>query len=187
MKLAKAKAEAKALLQQQRATISGYLHRNRLLKTENLYEHEKYSTVIVFPMNDEKTVSNIENAMKATFEQNHGKLSENGVEISFADVIKPIREDYDIPNFYVLRAATTEKPNIVDAQREPINLTSEPVSGAKGRISVLFRASRIEGTPRIYAVLKNVQLIDNKNYLEDLNTFAVEDDFEEISEEEELE
>ena len=161
MKEAEARAEAKAQLQKQRAIISGFLYRNSLLKKENLYEHEKYSTVIAFPMNDEKTVSNIENAMKAAFEQNRKKLSENSAEISFADVIKPIREDYDVPNFYFLRAATTEKPNIVDAQRKPLHLTSEPVSGAKGRISVLFRASRIENTPRIYAVLQNTQVIKN--------------------------
>ena len=66
-----------------------------------------------------------------------------------------------------------------------MHLTSEPVSGAKGRISVLFRASRIENTPRIYAVLQNTQVIKNENQLEDLNTFTVEDDFaDEISEKE---
>ena len=42
----------------------------------------------------------------------------------------------------------------------------------------------MEDAPRIYAILQNVQLIENKNYLEDINTFTAEEDFNEIPDDE---
>ena len=155
--------------------------RNNVVKPAHVYDKEKYCTVIAFPM--QTTLSNIENAMRAAFEQNRKKLSENGNELAYEEVVKPIKEDYDIPNFYFLRATANKQPNIIDAKK-PLQLTSEPVFGARAKVSVLFRATKLGGIPRIYADLQNIQIIKNKNYLEDINTFSAKDDFDEIPEEE---
>ena len=135
-------------------------------------------------MDDQQTISNIDNAMRAAFEQNRKKLSENGKEPTYEEVVKPIKEDYDIPNFYFLRATATDHPDIIDGHKKPLQLTSEPVFGARANVSVLFRATKLGGVPRIYADLQNIQLIKNKNYLEDIITFTAKDDFDEIPEEE---
>ena len=158
--------------------------RNNVVKPAHVYDQEKYCTVIAFPMDDQTTVSNIENAMRATFEQNRKKLSENGQEPAYEEVVKPIKEDYDIPNFYFLRATANKQPDIIDAHKNTMQLTSEPVFGARAKVSVLFKATKIGGIPRIYADLQNIQLIKNKNDLEDINTFTAKDDFDEISDEE---
>ena len=122
--------------------------------------------------------------MRAAFDQNRKKLSEDGKELAYEEVVKPIKEDYDIPNFYFLRATSTKQPDIIDAQTKALQLTSEPVFGARAKVSVRFKATKKEGIPRIYAVLQNIQLIKNENYLEDINTFTAKDDFDEIPEEE---
>ena len=158
--------------------------RNNVVKPAHVYDQEKYCTVIAFPMDDQQTISSIENAMRAAFEQNRKKLSENGNELAYEEVVKPIKEDYDIPNFYFLRATANKQPNIIDAHKKPLQLTSEPVFGARAKVSVLFRATKLGGIPRIYADLQNIQIIKNKNYLEDINTFSAKDDFDEIPEEE---
>ena len=178
------KSRAKVQLKARRTMIKGCIYRNSLLNPEHMYDQEKYSTVIAFPMDDQETLSIIENAMRATFEQNRKKLRKNGKEPVYEEVVKPLREDDDIPNFYFLRAATTEQPNIVDAQKKPLHLTSEPVSGARANVTVFFKAIKAEGTSRIYAVLQNVQLVKNKNYLEDINTFTADEDFDEIPDDE---
>jgi len=177
-----AKVRSKFQLQEQRTKIDGCICRNNVIKPTRIYDQEKYCTVIAFPMDDQQTISSIENAMRAAFEQNRKKLIENAKELTYEEVVKPIKEDYDIPNFYFLRATSTKQPEIIDAQTKPLQLTSEPVFGARAKVSVLFRATKKGGIPRIYADLQNIQLIKNKNYLEDINTFTAKDDFDEIPE-----
>ena len=180
----KAKVRAKFQLQAQRTKIDGCMCQNNVVKPTRIYDKEKYCAVIAFPMDDQQTISSIDNAMRAAFEQNRKKLIENGKELAYEEVVKPIKEDYDIPNFYFLRATATKQPDIIDAQAKPLLLTSEPVFGARAKVSVLFRATKKGGIPRIYADLQNIQLIKNKNYLEDINTFTAKDDFDEIPEDE---
>ena len=43
---------------------------NNVIKPAHVYYREKYCTVIAFPMDDQQTISSIENAIRATFEQN---------------------------------------------------------------------------------------------------------------------
>ncbi len=180
----KAKAKSKSQLQAQRTKIDGCICRNNVVTPTHIYNQEKYCTMIAFPMDDQQTISNIDNAMRAAFEQNRKKFSENGKELAYEEVVKPIKEDYDIPNFYFLRATATDQPDIIDGHKKPLQLTSEPVFGARAKVSVLFRATKLGGIPRIYADLQNIQLIKNQNYLEDINNFTAKDDFDEISDDE---
>ena len=128
-----AKVMSKSQLQAQRTKIDGCICRNNVIKPTRIYDQEKYCTVIAFPMDDERTISSIENAMRAAFNQNRKKLSEDGKELAYEEVVKPIKEDYDIPNFYFLRATSTKQPDIIDAQTKALQLTSEPVFGARAK------------------------------------------------------
>ena len=80
-----------------------------------------------------------------------------------------------------MRATNTQKPTIVDTKKKPLNLTAEPVWGARGKISVLFKCAKIDNKIRIFGTLQNVQLISDKNYLEDSYYFTPDEDFDEIT------
>lgn len=182
MELKTATARAKAKLCSQRTVIEGCLVRNNLVEPDNSYGREKYGTVIAFPMADEETFNSVKRSMKAAFERKREKLTENGVEPNFEkDVILPFREDSDFEDFCFLRATNTQKPTIVDTKKKPLNLTAEPVWGARGKISVLFKCAKIDNKIRIFGTLQNVQLISDKNYLEASYSFSPDEDFEEIT------
>ena len=85
-----AKVRSKSQLQAQRTKIDGCMCRNNVVKPAHIYGQEKYCAVIAFPMDDQQTISSIENAMRAAFEQNRKKLIENGKELAYEEVVKPI-------------------------------------------------------------------------------------------------
>lgn len=183
-KLTKTKEFARARAQEKRAVISGYICNSSLIEPTDSYGKPKYNATIAFSADDEKTCSQIEKAMKTALEVKLSQFRKQGIDPKWEETINPIKTDDEFDGFYFLRATATDKPNIVDNERKPMNLTSEPVFGARANVSVLFRATRVEGVSRIYAILQNVQLIENKNYLEDINTFTADDDFDEIHDDE---
>ena len=132
--------------------------------------------LVAFPAEYEQMCKDINNAMRTAFEQKYKKLSRNGEIINFEDVITPLREDEDLEDFYLLRATNTEKPGIVDAKTENLELKNEPVKGSKGRISVLFKCARIKDKIKVYAILQHVQILSNENHFESLNSSATAKD-----------
>ncbi|MBR1438816.1 MAG: DUF2815 family protein [Synergistaceae bacterium] len=172
---------SKELLSKRRVSINGWLCGTNLVEPEKSFEVSKYTVNIAFPSADEATYLEIQTAMRNAFNMKREELFVNGVEAKFEDAITPIRYDDEFEGLCFLRATRRSKPNPTDNDYKNINLASEPVWGAEGNISVLFRCCKINGIIRIFATLDNVQIISNKNHLEELLSFSPKEDFEKFS------
>lgn len=139
----------------------------------------KYSVSILIPKSDKVTVKKIEDAIKAAIEA--GKSSKFEGKIP-GNLKKPLRdgdeERGDDPAYaghWFLNANTSQKPGLVDANRDAILDKSEIYSGCYGRASVTFYAYNTKGNKGIACSLNHLQKIADGDHL-DGRTNA-EDDF----------
>ena len=127
----------------------------------------KYSVSLIIPKSDTKTVTKIEAAIQAAYEEGAAKLKGNGKSIPALAAIKnPLRDgDIERPDdpayagAYFINANSATAPGIVDADCNPVLTRSEVYSGVYGRASISLYAFNSNGNKGIACGLNNLQLI----------------------------
>ena len=152
----------------------------------------KYSTSVLIPKSDMKTIANVKAAIEAAFYEGESKLKGNSKTVPALTSLKmPLRDgDTERPDdeayagHWFLNANSNTAPGVVDANREPIYDTSEIYSGVYARVSLTFYAFNNNGNRGIACGLQNIQKVRDGESLggkpkaeEDFNDgFQVEDD-----------
>ena len=135
------------------------------------------------PKSDTKTIAKIKAAVQAAYEEGQSKLKGSGKSVPALSVLKtPLRDgDLERPddeayaNSFFLNANSSNKPGIVDADRNPIFEQSEVYSGVYGRASINFYAFNTNGNKGIACGLNNLQKISDGEPLGGMTRAA--DDF----------
>ena len=152
----------------------------------------KYSTSVLIPKSDMKTIANVKAAIEAAYYEGESKLKGNSKTVPALTSLKmPLRDgDTERPDdeayagHWFLNANSNTAPGVVDANREPIYDTSGIYSGVYARVSLTFYAFNSNGNRGIACGLQNIQKVRNGESLggkpkaeEDFNDgFQVEDD-----------
>jgi len=152
----------------------------------------KYSTSVLIPKSDMKTIANVKAAIEAAYYEGESKLKGNSKTVPALTSLKiPLRDgDMERPDdeayagHWFLNANSNTAPGVVDANREPIYDTSEIYSGVYARVSLTFYAFNSNGNRGIACGLQNIQKVRDGESLggkpkaeEDFNDgFQVEDD-----------
>ena len=152
----------------------------------------KYSTSVLIPKSDMKTIANVKAAIEAAYYEGESKLKGNSKTVpALASLKMPLRDgDTERPDdeayagHWFLNANSNTAPGVVDANREPIYDTSEIYSGVYARVSLTFYAFNSNGNRGIACGLQNIQKVRDGESLggkpkaeEDFNDgFQVEDD-----------
>lgn len=143
----------------------------------------KYSTSILIPKSDTKTVAKVKAAIQAAYEEGESKLKGNSRTMPpLATLKSPLRDgDTERPDdeayagHWFLNANSNTAPGVVDVNREPIYDTSEIYSGVYARASLTFYAFNSNGNRGIACGLQNIQKVRDG---ESLGSRAkAEDDF----------
>ena len=127
----------------------------------------KYSTSVLIPKSDTKTIAKIKAAIQAAYEEGEGKLKGNSKSVpSLASLKTPLRDgDTERPDdeayagHWFLNANSNTAPGVVDANREPIYDTSEIYSGVYARVSLSFYSFNSNGNRGIACGLQNIQKV----------------------------
>ena len=127
----------------------------------------KYSTSVLIPKSDIKTVANVKTAIEAAYYEGESKLKGNSKTVpSLASLKTPLRDgDTERPDdeayagHWFLNANSNTAPGVVDANREPIYDTSEIYSGVYARVSLTFYAFNSNGNRGIACGLQNIQKV----------------------------
>ena len=153
----------------------------------------RYSSSILIPKSDTKTVAKVKAAMQAAYEEGESKLKGTSRTVPlFASLKTPLRDgDTERPDdeayagHWFLNANSNTAPGVVDANREPIIDTSEIYSGVYARVSLSFYAFNNNGNRGIACGLQNIQKVRDGESLgskaraeDDFDDgFTAEDDF----------
>ena len=127
----------------------------------------KFSTSVLIPKSDTKTIAKVKAAIQAAYEEGEGKLKGNSKSApSLASLKTPLRDgDTERPDdaayagHWFLNANSNTAPGVVDASREPIYDTSEIYSGVYARVSLAFYAFNSNGNRGIACGLQNIQKV----------------------------
>ena len=127
----------------------------------------KYSTSVLIPKSDTKTIAKVKAAIQAAYEEGEGKLKGNSKSVpSLASLKTPLRDgDTERPDdeayagHWFLNANSNTAPGVVDANREPIYDTSEIYSGVYARVSLSFYAFNSNVNRGIACGLQNIQKV----------------------------
>ena len=151
----------------------------------------KFSTSILIPKSDTKTIAKVKAAIQAAYEEGESKHKGNGRAVPALEAIKtPLRDgDLERPgddaykDSFFVNANSATKPGIVDADCQHILERSEVYSGVYGRASINFYAFNSNGNKCIACGLNNLQKIRDgeplggKPRAEDDFATADDDDF----------
>ncbi len=107
-----------------------------------------YSTSVIIPKSDTKTIEDINNAIQAAYEEGEGKLKGNGKSVpALSTLHTPLRDgDLERPDdeaykdSYFLNCKSYTAPGIVDQDLQPILDHSEIYSGVYVRMTLTFYA-----------------------------------------------
>ena len=146
----------------------------------------KYSTSVLIPKSDTKTIAKVKAAIQAAYEEGEGKLKGNSKSApSLASLKTPLRDgDTERPDdaayagHWFLNANSNTAPGVVDASREPIYDTSEIYSGVYARVSLSFYAFNSNGNRGIACGLQNIQKVRDGESLG--GKAKAEDDFDDF-------
>ena len=146
----------------------------------------KFSTSVLIPKSDTKTIAKVKAAIQAAYEEGEGKLKGNSKSApSLASLKTPLRDgDTERPDdaayagHWFLNANSNTAPGVVDASREPICDTSEIYSGVYARVSLAFYAFNSNGNRGIACGLQNIQKVRDGESLG--GKAKAEDDFDDF-------
>ena len=121
-------------------TVMSYLNVNEP-KTPLGGGTPKYSVSLIIPKSDTVTIEKIRAAIRAAYEEGQSKLKGSSKAVpALEDIKTPLRDgdkdrkgDDAYKNAYFVNANSTNKPGVVDADKQPILDTSELYSGIIGR------------------------------------------------------
>lgn len=136
-------------------------------------QDEKYSMMILIPKTDVGTVERINKAIKAAAQK--GLSSKFGGKLppvlstTFKDADKDTNQDGEVfadlwdyaKGHYLMTISSKTKPQVVDANLNPIIDPVEVYSGCYGRVSMNFFAYNNAGKKGISAGLGNVQKLED--------------------------
>ena len=150
----------------------------------------KYSTSVLIPKSDMKTIANVKAAIEAAYYEGESKLMGNSKTVpSLASLKTPLRDgDTERPDdeayagHWFLNANSNTAPGVVDANREPIYDTSEIYSGVYARVSLTFYAFNSNGNRGIACGLQNIQKVRDGTRLDGRK--KAEEEFDAIGDEE---
>lgn len=150
----------------------------------------KYSTTILIPKDDEKSIEKIKGAIKAAVAEGKSKLANKQGKVP-ANLKLPLRDadeeeidDEAYKGHYFLNASSRTKPGIVGRRKnengrfEPITDENEVYSGCYCNVSINFYAFAVEGNKGIAAGLNNIQKVKDGERLS--GGSSAEDDFEDL-------
>ncbi|MCI1574712.1 MAG: DUF2815 family protein [Weizmannia coagulans] len=146
-------------------------------------QDKKYSTAILIPKTDKKTLNAIKAAIEAAKEAGKstfgGKIPANlKTPLRDGDEERPDQPEY--AGHYFLNCSSKTKPGVVDQQLNPILDSEEVYSGCYARVSINFYAFNKAGNKGIAAGLNNVQKLADGDYLGGRS--RAEDDFDVVEE-----
>ena len=122
---------------------------------------EEYSTAVLIPKSDKKTIDAIEKAIDAAIEEGIAKFG--GKKPNKAAIKLPLRDgdierdDVAYKGHYFINANSTNPPQIVDQRVQPILERSQVYSGCYARVSINFYAFNSNGNKGVAAGLGNIQ------------------------------
>ena len=122
---------------------------------------EKFSTSIIIPKSDVKTVEAIRKAIDAAIEEGIGKFG--GKKPARGSLKLPLRDgdterdDEAYRDSWFLNANSITAPQIVDSHVQPILDRSEVYSGCYARVSLSFYAFNSNGNRGVACGLGNIQ------------------------------
>lgn len=124
----------------------------------------KYSTSVIVPKSDTKTIDAINAAIQAAYDEGLSKLKGNAKTAPSLNVLKtPLRDgDLERPDdeaykdSYFFNANSTTAPGVVDADRVEILDHTEIYSGVYARVSVNFYAYNTGTAKGIACGLNNI-------------------------------
>jgi hypothetical protein len=151
-------------------------------KAVNEGDQEKYSVSILIPKRDKATIKKVEEAIKAAYEEGKAKhklpsLKACKTPLRDGDEERPEDEAYE--GMLFMNANSSNRPGVVDENRDEIIDKDEFYSGCWGRASVNFFAysTRSKG---IACGLNGVQKLDDGDRLSgsgfNVDDFATESD-----------
>ena len=141
-------------------------------------QEPKYNTSILIPKEDTVTIKKIEDAIATEYEllksENGGKdLKKWHNPLKDGDVEYP--EDENMAGMMFLRAASKQKPGIVDKAAEPIMEQDEFYSGCWGRASLNFFKFSVPTNKGVGVGLNHVQKLADGEHLGGSRSTAEED------------
>lgn len=154
----------------------------------------RYSVSLIIPKTDTKTITAINAAINAAYEEGKNKLRGKSKTAPKLETLKtPLRdgdeekpEDEVYKDSFFLNASNILKPEIVDRYLNPIEDESQIYSGMYGRASISFYAFNKAGNKGIACSLGNLmkvkdgtRLSGNATAKEDFSDFAETPDFDE--------
>lgn len=131
-------------------------------------QDEKYSVSVIIRKDDKKTLAAYEKALQAAYVAGADKLGKNGKVPPLTSVKSPLRdgdleraEDEAYAGCYFIHANSKMKPQVVDANLQPIIDPLEIKSGDYGRVSINLYAFAMGVNKGIAAGLGNVQKLED--------------------------
>lgn len=147
----------------------------------------KYSVMLLIPKSDAGTITRMKKAIDAAAQKGlstkfGGKLP-TVLKTTLKDADKDTNQDGDVfaelwpetANHYIINVSSTNKPQVVDADLNPILDPNEVYSGCYGRASINFFAYNNQGNKGISAGLNNLQKLEDGEPLGNITT--AEQDF----------
>lgn len=144
----------------------------------------KYSVMLLIPKSDVGTLNRIKQAINAAAEK--GRSTKFGGKLppvlknTLKDADKDTNQDGEVfaeiwpetAGHYIINVSCKNKPQVVDAELNPILDPSEVYSGCYGRASINFFAYNNNGNKGISAGLNNVQKLEDGEPLGGVTTAA---------------
>jgi len=137
----------------------------------------KYSVSIIIPKSDTETVAKINKAIEQVKADNQdifkgvaAKLIKGGLR----DGDEEKSNDPAYANSYFINANSSQKPGLVDADRQPIIDASEIYSGCYGRASVSFFPYNVSGSRGVGCGLNGLQKLEDGEALGGVSNAAAD-------------
>lgn len=150
----------------------------------------KYGTALLIPKDDKKTITKIENAIKAAIDAGKSKLANkqgkvvvNGLKLPLRDADEEEIADDAYKGMMFFNASSDRKPQVVNRRKERIEDEDEVYSGCFCNVSINFYAFNRDGNKGIAAGLGNIQKVKDGERLAGGHT--ADDDFDELDDEDE--
>ena len=145
--------------------------------------NERYSITLLIPKSDTETYNKLINGIKGAISEGLNKVfggvapASPKIPLYDGDGLRPNGEAYgeECKGCYVLTANSTQQPEVVDANVNPIISAGEVYSGCYGRVSLRFFAYNKNGNKGVGCGLGNVQKLEDGERLAGGST--AKDDF----------
>ena len=141
----------------------------------------RYSTCVLIPKSDVKTVQQVQQAIESAKKEGlakfGGKMPSN-LKLPLRDGDTERSDDENFRNCYFLNANCRYAPGVVDRHRKPILDTTEFYSGCYGYVRLNFYAFHSNGNKGVACGLNNIMKSRDGNLLGGRS--SAEDDFKDI-------